>query len=391
MATDNHDSSKSRDDEQDATFDDADTRPSSDADADATQTADESAKDDSGDSPSSDASSDDATADVEPADEPPVQETAAAPSEPPPPAPAPVAESSSGGGKGLGMLAILLALGAAGIGGIAFKTAKSANSTAATLTDSVANVEDPRIALGEVADGLRGEIEGIRDDVNGTAETLRNDVDRKLRRVDLKPVNDQLDDIANEQGVLDRRISGQKRAIDTVTAKLVDVESNLASLQGVSDTVRNTWVRAEAEYFLQTANSRLQLAGDVQSALSALRAADERIGALGDPGLIPIRAKITEEILAVEAVPLPDVEGTALALLGMAERVTELPLRADEVPQRYEASDGPDSDATGWQRAKEKVSDAFSGIVRMSPSDGSSVSVVAPEDAFFIFRNLELN
>ena len=309
--------------------------------------------------------------------------------------PQPAAESSSGGGgRGLAAAALLVALGAGGLGFMANKTAKEATE----------NREDPRVALNEVADGLRGDIETIRDEVNTTAESLRGDVssaaeslrgdvDRKLGRIDLDPINKDVDELTSGQASLDRRLTGQRRALDTVTDRLGDMESDLAALQGVSDTVRNTWVRAEAEYFLQTANSRLQLASDVISALSALRAADERIGALGDPGLIPIRAKITEEILAVEAVPLPDIEGTALTLLGMTERIADLPLRADDIPQRFDAHESADGTVaeSGWERAWTKVSGAFTGIVRISPSDGSGVDVVAPEDAYFIFRNLELN
>ncbi|MEM6638259.1 MAG: uroporphyrinogen-III C-methyltransferase [Pseudomonadota bacterium] len=318
-------------------------------------------------------------------------ETPAPPSDepllaPPPPATPPAAPR---GGRLLGVVAILIALGAAGAAGYTYLSAQRLASSA----------DDPREALDAIAQDLRGDLDKVRQDVDDTAETLRSDVDRRVGRINLDPTNQRVDtlagevtDVATAQSALDRRVSGQKRAIDTVTDRLTEMESDLASLQGVSDTVRNTWVRAEAEYFLQTANSRLQLAGDVPSALSALRAADERIGALGDPGLIPIRSQITEEILAVESVPQPDIEGTAIALLGMSERVRELPLRVDEIPGNYEAPDQNETEApSGWKRAADKVLNTMSGIVRVSPSNGVGVSVVAPEDAFFIYRNLELN
>ena len=154
--------------------------------------------------------------------------------------------------------------------------------------------------------------------------------------------------------------------------------------------MRNTWVRAEAEYFLQTANSRLQLANDVESALQALRAADERIGALGDPGLTPVRAQLTEEILAVEGVPRPDVEGMALVLNGMTARVRELPFRAG-TPSNFEIERAPQTDTpNGWGRARETVGEVFTSIVRVSPRDGSTLEFLAPEESWFLVRNLEL-
>lgn len=289
------------------------------------------------------------------------------------------------GGRGLALLALLLSGGAIALAALSYLRTPE-------LPEPV-EIEDPTIALNAVADTLRSDVNSVRDDVERTASSLRSDMQREIKSIDLGSVTAEVDDIAGEQTALSRRLSGQERSISTVTDRLSKMESDLSSLRGVSDTVRNTWVRAEAEYFLQTANSRLQLAGDINSALSALRAADERIGALGDPGLIKVRAKLTEEILAVEAVPQPDIEGLALALLGMAERVPDLPLEKGEVTTRYEptpSNTDPDQ-LSGWDRAKAKVSGAFTDIVRVTPDDGSITAIMAPEDAYFIYRNLELN
>jgi uncharacterized protein HemX/uroporphyrinogen-III synthase len=297
---------------------------------------------------------------------------------------APAPEQAKGG-RGLALLALLLSGGALALGALAYMKTPE-------LPEPV-EIEDPTIALNAVADTLRSDVNSVREDVERTASSLRSDMQREIKSINLDSVTDEVDDIAGEQTTLSRRLSGQERSITTVTDRLAKMESDLSSLRGVSDSVRNTWVRAEAEYFLQTANSRLQLAGDVNSALSALRAADERIGALGDPGLIKVRAKLTEEILAVEAVPQPDIEGLALALLGMAERVPDLPIEKGEITTRYEPtpSDVNPDELSGWERAKAKVSGAFTDIVRVTPDDGNITAIMAPEDAYFIYRNLELN
>lgn len=383
MATDTPDhDSKNRDDkhdgdgEQDASFDEADLS--------ADQSEGEAAAEDAAET----------VADA-PSDLPPEPQPEPEPSPPVTAPPSPPAQESGGGGRGIALLALLLSLVAAALGALGWNTARqSGGAVEAAVEQAMSTGEDPKVALEAVATNLRSDIETIRDDVGETAKTLRSEVDRKLRTVDLDPINEQVEEVASEQSALSRRVSGQQRAIDTVTERLGSMESDLSALQGVSDTVRNTWVRAEAEYFLQTANSRLQLASDVPSALSALRAADERIGTLGDPGLIPVRAKITEEILAVEGVPLPDVEGLALVLLGMSERVPELPLTGDKVPTRYDAPkiDDGDNVESGWERAAGKVTSAFSNIVRVSPSEGGAAeAIVPPEDVYFIYRNLQLN
>ncbi len=320
-----------------------------------------------------------ASVEPEPAAPEPVIETVAEPAAVAVAAPAPAAK----GGRSLALLAIVMSAGA--IGASAFTWWKSQSI-------ELPEFEDPAIALESVATSLKGdlrnEMQSARDELGRTATSLRSDVERKIDGIDLS----ELDEVADEQNKLSRRLSGQERSISTVTDRLTGIEQDMSALQGVSDSVRNTWVRAEAEYFLQTANSRLQLAGDVRSALSALRAADERIGTLGDPGLIPVRAKLTEEILSIEAVPKPDVEGMALTLLGLGERVASLPLERTDVERNYVGSAPRNvDDKSGWERVQARVVDAMSSVVEITPVNDDGVAIVAPDDAYFIYRNLELN
>lgn len=271
-------------------------------------------------------------------------------------------------GRAAGALALLLALAALLLSGYTLWQIRKPVET-----------EDPLAAVLPLLDGVRSDTQRQLNELTGT-------VDSKLGRIDLSAV----DDLADNQAQLQRSLRGQERSLETITDRLSSLDNDMSALRGVSTSVRNTWVRAEAEYFLQTANSRLQLAKDVNSALQALRAADERIGALGDPGLIPVRAKLTEEIIAVEAVPQPDVEGMALALNALADRVDELPL-AQTLTSRLGREREELDDVKGWERAKKSVAGVFSQIVRVTPSDGSLTELMAPEQAFFLYRNLQIN
>ena len=52
----------------------------------------------------------------------------------------------------------------------------------------------------------------------------------------------------------------------------------------------------------------------------------------------------------------------ALSLLGMAERVAELPLNMGEIPRDYESEDGGSvDDKTGWDRARASISPTLKG------------------------------
>ncbi|NNF17010.1 MAG: hypothetical protein HKN70_09695 [Gammaproteobacteria bacterium] len=199
----------------------------------------------------------------------------------------------------------------------------------------------------------------------------------------------QLDDALRQHTDVAASLRTQQRSIETLTDQLAQMEQNLSAMRGVSANIRNTWVRAETEYFLQIANTRLQLADDVNSAVQALRAADERIVALGDPALTPVRAQISEELLALESVPPVDIEGIALSLNSIARGISKLTLK-NSAPESLGRNAGTDADKSGWGRAKGVVSNAFTDIVRVSPTDDSQPALLAPEQAYFLYRNLEL-
>ena len=101
-----------------------------------------------------------------------------------------------------------------------------------------------------------------------------------------------------------------------------------ASMQTITAMLGRTseaWRLAEIEYLLTIANHRLSLAQDLKTAIAIFSTADERIKAMGDPGLIPIRKAISDELSALSSVNEPDIEGVALRLGSLASAVDNLP------------------------------------------------------------------
>lgn len=298
-------------------------------------------------------------------------------------APAPPHADDTAGGKpsrgargalALALLGFLLGATGAGIAGYVWWQQRTADDALQEALAAVPRIDEQALIRRAAAEAGAGQ--------SGAIERAIAPVRQRMER---------LETANSEQSSVAATLRTQERSLRDVLGQLGNLESDVAALSGVSANVRNTWVRAEAEYFLQTANSRLALAGDINSALSALKAADERIEALGDPGLIPVRSRLAEEILAVEAMPRPDIEGMALTLNGMAARIATLPLAAS-APLNYRAVEGGGKGEarSGWKRAKDKVAGVFSDIVQVSPSDGSDAALLAPEEQFFLRRNLEL-
>ena len=122
-------------------------------------------------------------------------------------------------------------------------------------------------------------------------------------------------------------------------------------MQGGSFDARGDLLRSEAEYYLTIANTELTLAGNWENEVTALELADGRLAELADPRLAPVREAIAAEVQAVEAVRLPDVEGLIFSLSRLADRVDDLPLRAD-LPTNF--ADRKESLDEAEQRALER-------------------------------------
>ncbi len=198
----------------------------------------------------------------------------------------------------------------------------------------------------------------------------------------------------DEIKALQRAQSGTDRRFDELGAlgdRIRATEQNLENLQGVSDSARQTWVLAEAQYYLQSANTRLQLARDVKTALLALRAADDRLSALGDPALYRVRELVADEIVSLESLPDQDFAGMALQLASLGQRVRELPVN-NPLPEleKQITSDEPAESETGVDRAMEKVWGSVKGLVTVRKTDENITPLMTQEDEALLLRNLEL-
>jgi uroporphyrin-III C-methyltransferase len=190
-------------------------------------------------------------------------------------------------------------------------------------------------------------------------------------------------------GSLEREMQELNEQNESLYPRLRNLENAISSLQGVSAGVRETWMLAEAEYYMQIANAQLQLAGKPHIAALALEFADERIRQMANPALADVRRALTQELQALRSMETADIEGMTLALANLAERTAFLPLRQDvDVPD--EEAGEIDPELTGFSRAVASVKSAFSDIVSVRRSDEPLAPLLAPEAAYFLRANLAL-
>ena len=276
--------------------------------------------------------------------------------------PEPVAKARGLLSSLIGWLGFLLALVA--IGGLAYLVWQTRDRD----VDAAGN----EAAIASLSDNLDEAIGSARD-LEGRIAALE-DADRQT---------------SEDRSSLDRELDLLSRQFETVAPRIGNLESALSSLQGVSAGVRDSWILAEAEYYMQIANAQLELAGNPEIAALALNFADERIRQLADPALSDVRRTLTEELQALASIEEADLEGMTLALASLAERVGSLPLEENVEPAREDAAP-PDSELSGLARAAASIRKAFSGMVSVRRTDEALTPLLSPDAAYFLRQNLSL-
>lgn len=232
-------------------------------------------------------------------------------------------------------------------------------------------------------------------------EASSQSLERLAGRVDesresLSTLDESLEDLVSSDEALESRVAGlqddferQAELLESLPGRMSNLENSVAALQGASAGARDTWLLAEAEYYMQIANAQLQLGNNPQLAMLALEMADERVVQMANPALTDVRRALTDELAALEAMEKPDLQGATLTLASLARVVDSLPLRpagssADETQSGADGEPGPA--ARAWASAKE----AMSGLVKVTPPDEETRALLTPDTARLIRGNLAL-
>lgn len=166
--------------------------------------------------------------------------------------------------------------------------------------------------------------------------------------------------------------------------------------QQLSQSRDPQWLLAEAEYLIRLANHRLQLAADVDTALTALSLADQRLEILHDPALLPLRRQLTADLVRLRAVARIDVTGMALTLSTLQQQLQQLPLqgRLTSTETMASVANEPSSEgvaaASGGLQFLTDIWASLLSLVTIRHVDDQSVAVVAVTQRGFLYQNLAL-
>ena len=229
--------------------------------------------------------------------------------------------------------------------------------------------------------------------VQENSATLKREMQTELKSY-LNTFSTDSDKLVNDISKSNRKVQQDlKLDVEELSARLAVNEDQIVTLKGFSDAAKYAYVKAEIEYFLQTANNRIDLAKDSGTALAALQAADERLGLLSDPSLRRVRAQVLDEIQALKAIVQPDIELIALTLASIAKQVPGLPLRMDDEKDYYQ-EEIKLKEGTGFRVGMSNVWRSMKGtldkLVEVRDATPSDVPLMKIEDLNLLYVNLDI-
>lgn len=123
---------------------------------------------------------------------------------------------------------------------------------------------------------------------------------------------------------LENSIGSLNREVDELGLGQQSLRESGEKLYQLFGRDRNAWQLAEVEYLMRVAQHKLILQDDFAGAAITLQAASDRIGLTGDPGLLPVRVTISEEIADLKTRRRADLVGMSLMLAQLGRRVRGL-------------------------------------------------------------------
>ena len=209
-------------------------------------------------------------------------------------------------------------------------------------------------------------------------------------RATLQSLGDRLELLQDADALARDAAAELNRRLDDVPGRFQALEQRVNALQGISGDARRRWMRAEAEYYLAVANTELALAGRWPNAIAALELADAKLRELGSPALGVVRARIAEELRALRAVRLPDVEGLSYSLASLIQSVEALPMRTGAPTSFVTEDEALQTAEPGLSRVWLSLRQAVTGMIRVQRSDAPSYRALTAEEQALVRRQLEL-
>lgn len=172
-----------------------------------------------------------------------------------------------------------------------------------------------------------------------------------------------------------------------------DIQSLQRSFAATNIRHPNDWILAEVEYLLTLTGRKIWLEKDINTAISLLIAADQRIVELNDASLSPLRGALLEDINALEALPKRDPDGVILALTSLERRVDKLRSSSLIMPNA-DANKATEvsTDINEWDDNLVKSWNVFiDSFITVNKRESKIKALLSPEQSWYLQEHLRNN
>ncbi|WP_282145811.1 uroporphyrinogen-III C-methyltransferase [Alteromonas stellipolaris] len=221
----------------------------------------------------------------------------------------------------------------------------------------------------------------------------------KAQQANTAQVNDMLSDrkqTADTLHMLNMQNGELKDAVDSLqqqnSALVQQAEATQQQLNSMEGQRPADWLIAEADYLVRMAGRKLWLENDVRTATLLLVNADKRLKSLADPSVLPVRAKLAEDIQTLQQMNPVSQSSVALALTGMLAQIDKLPLDTFEKPVEADADSNELSEsADDWKENLAKVWHSIvDGFLTVKSLEGPVEPVMSLQAQFLVKEQLRL-
>lgn len=204
------------------------------------------------------------------------------------------------------------------------------------------------------------------------------------------------------RSALDDALAPLKQSIGRSDSRLAQLEQQQQALLESTEKLyalygrdENGWKLAEIEYLMSIAQHKLVLEHDFAGAATTLDAASQLIGELADPGLLPVRVQISEEIASLKTRTRPDLVGMTLQLARLERQIGTLKPgyqsgNGVESEQAPEQAPTPQQDTRSYEQKALDFVKSLVTVKRSSPSAQARVETAILDVTEKLEDNLKL-
>lgn len=210
-------------------------------------------------------------------------------------------------------------------------------------------------------------------------------------------IPEQVQSIRSQLNALAEADKQDKQSIDELGKNQKVLEEATRKAYADISRKRSGWAISEIEQLLIIANQRLQLAQDYETSITALQAADNRLRALADPALMPVRKLLASEINSLQSSERTDISGLSLRLAGLIDSVESLPVSLEYTYEPAASAETPGSETKPQEKKQEKKSGFWSelwhditSLVQTKHNVESYKPLLMPKQQYFLRENLKL-